>query len=123
MLGSLRIVIVVFRGALPRLCRRGEAILSIRLLLLTEQTTDGGGLRWLFTVTALDTMLSLDSHNLTTGSRHLRCIRIDTAAFVVHARKDTVSKVFPRRKMYWFGRSRHSGRATGDRAGSGNPGC
>jgi hypothetical protein len=118
----MRIVIVVFRSALPRLCRRGEAILNIRPLLLTEQTTHGGGLRWLFTVTTLDTMLSLDGRNLTTSSCHLRRIRIDTSALVVHTRKDPVSKVLPPRKMYWFGRSRRSGRATGDRASSGNPG-
>jgi hypothetical protein len=91
-LGSLRIVILVFRGALPRLCRRGEAIFSIRLLLLTKQTTYSGGLRRLSTVTALDTMLSLDGRNLPTSSRHLRRICLDTSALVVHAGKHPMSK-------------------------------
>jgi hypothetical protein len=71
---------------------------------------------------ALDTVLSLDGRNLTTSSRHLWGIRIDTSALVVHARKHPVSEVLPRRKMYWVGRSRDTDRAAGDRACCSNAG-
>lgn len=116
-MGSLRIVILVFRGALPSLCRRGEAILNIRLLFLTEQTTHGGGLRRLSTVTALDTMLSLDGRNLPTSSRHLRRICLDTSALVVHAGKHPMSKALTGREMNRIWQCQGSDRATGDRAG------
>ena len=61
-MGGLRIVLVVSHGArcIIPLLGRGGAILGIRRLLLTKQTTHGGGLGGLFALTALDAMLSPD---------------------------------------------------------------
>jgi hypothetical protein len=56
---------------------------------------------------ALDTMPSLNSRDLRTSSCHFWCIRIDTAGLVVHG-KNPVSKVLPRRKVYWRRRGRGS---------------
>jgi hypothetical protein len=67
--------------------------------LWAEQIAHGGRLRWLFTMPALDTVLSLDGGDPTTSSCHLWGIRIDTPALVVHASKDPVCEVLPRRKM------------------------
>jgi hypothetical protein len=90
---------------------------------LAKQATHGGGLGWLFAVTTLDAVLSLDGRNLRTSSCHLRRIRIDTTTLVVHAGKDAMSEVLPRRKMYWFGRGRDSDRAASDRTDGGNTDC
>jgi hypothetical protein len=57
-------------------------------------------LGWLFAVTALDTVPSLDRRNLATSSGHLGRIRIDTSALVEHAGKNPVGKVLSWREMY-----------------------
>jgi hypothetical protein len=68
----------------------------------------------------LDAVLSLDGRNLRASFCHLGCVCLDTAALVVHAGKDAMSKILTRRKMNWFGRGRDTDRAASDRTDSGN---
>jgi hypothetical protein len=52
-------------------------------------------------VAALNAVLALNGRNLTTSSRHLWGVGIDPSALVVHARKNPMREVLPRRKMDW----------------------
>jgi hypothetical protein len=61
--------------------------------------------------------------DLCTSSCHLWRIRIDATTLVVHVGKNPVSKVLPRREVYWRGRGRGRVAAAGDRTCCSDSGC
>jgi hypothetical protein len=92
-------------GVLEDLWRgRGwESARFIGRLLLPKQITHIGCLGGSFAVATLEAMASLDGRNLSASSSHFKCIRSDTAAFMIALGENAVREVLP------WGRGRTKG--------------